>query len=274
MTRSSPAMYKLSVVSGGKLALPRIHNRSATCKSVSCLTHDGSAFIVPFNNQLKVYSLETRQCIKTLKFANNEVLSSILDDESVQVVHIGLVMDDEMDKIIVYTNTKNVLVLKYKGKLLMEPKHWILDLPGELFMVTTNGEKLITVEQTGNSHKYELYQLKNESQISHLKTFENILLSTWSNNNQYLALVYLDEESKKQILIESLNDETDLKTFPVPSTSSSNTMNAQFVTSLAIDNNGEQLAIGFASGVINLINLPDLSHRLLKWHIDSVLSLS
>ncbi|CAI4861051.1 CRB_1a_G0054750.mRNA.1.CDS.1 [Saccharomyces cerevisiae] len=43
---------------------------------------------------------------------------------------------------------------------------------------------------------------------------------------------------------------------------------------MAIDNMGQQLAVGFASGVISIVSLADLQIRLLKWHIDSVLSLS
>lgn len=277
MPNSSLPMYKLSVVSGGKVALPRIHNRSATRKSVSCLTQDGSAYIVPFNNQFKVYSIDTRQCIKTLKFANNDILTSILDEPSVEVVHIEPIIDDEMDKIRVYTNTAKVVILKYKGKLATEIKTWSLNITGELFAVLGDGKKLLTVQKTGNSYRYDLYEnveeKEEESEVKHLETFENVLLSTWSNNNNYLALVYLNQETKKHVLIKSMVDNSSVQNFPVPSTTSSTTINSHFVTALALDNDGQQLAIGFASGVINLINLPDLSHRLLKWHIDSVLSL-
>ncbi|CDO93584.1 unnamed protein product [Kluyveromyces dobzhanskii CBS 2104] len=270
-------MYKLSVVSGGKVALPRVHNRSATRKSVSCLTKDGSAYIVPFNNQFKVYSIDTRQCIKALKFANNDVLSSIFDNDSVEVVHIELVNDDDMDKIRVYTNTGKVAVLKYKGKLATEIKNWTLDITGEVFAVLADGKKILTTQQTGNSYKYALYDLIEEEegkfQVNHIETFENVLLSTWSNNNLHFAAVYMNQDSKKSVLVKSLVDNSVTQNFPVPSTTSSTTMNSHFVTALALDNNGEQLAIGFASGVINVINLPDLSHRLLKWHVDSVLSL-
>lgn len=273
MDKNSLPMYKLSVVSGGKLSLPRIYNRSATCKSVSCLTHDGSAFVTPFNNQIKVYSIETRQCIKTLKFVNNEVLGSALNDDSVQIVHVGLVMDGSQDKIIIYTNDGKCMTLNYKGKLINVPEVKLLDVPGEVLKVTKHGNRLITTEATGNTYKYNLYELKNDTELTHLKTFQNVLLSTWSNNDSYVAIVYLNEDSKKQIAIESLLEGSNEKSFPVPSTSSSNTTNSQFISSLAIDDKGQQLAIGFASGVINLINLNDLSHRLLKWHIDAVLSL-
>ena len=275
MATSGLDMYKLAVVSGGKVALPRIHNRSATRKSVTCITPDGSAYIVPFNNQLKVYSITARQCIKTLKFANNEVLNSIFDDESVSVVHIEAVEDEEMDKIKIYTNTSKVVILKYKGKLDVEVVSLTLDITGELLAVLGNSSRLITVEQTGNSHRYNVYAnvSSSSSNVTLLESFDNVLLSTWSNNSLYIAIVYKSQECKKQILIKSLLDDSVSQNFPVPCTTSSSTANSQYVTSLALDNNAEQLAIGFASGVINLINLPDLSNRLLKWHIDSVLSL-
>ena len=83
--------YKLGVVSGGKLVLPRATNRSCSSKLVTVLTHDKTSVIVLFNNQIKVYSLETGQCVKTLKFANNEVLSRLfLGPQAASICYMAL----------------------------------------------------------------------------------------------------------------------------------------------------------------------------------------
>lgn len=275
--------YKLSVVSGGKPILPRNINRSSCNKAVTCLTHDKSSYIVPFNNQVKIYSIETRQCIKTIKFANNETLSSVFRSDEVVIVHIALgdasiVEETSNDKITIFTNTGHVVVLNYKGKLTESPKMWQISFADEqekLFKVFQRDSvlKLLTVTNgSAACFTYKLYSFENK-QTEYIKSYSNIILSTWSANDKYLCLLTKSSEGKKSLCIEPVFDGSASKEFPLPSTSSSTSTNANFVTTIAMDNNCEQVAVGFASGVINLISIGDLSNRLLKWHIDAVLSL-
>ncbi|SCV05759.1 LANO_0H14554g1_1 [Lachancea nothofagi CBS 11611] len=288
--------YKLGVVSGGKVVFPRAENRSCSGKTVTLLTHDQTAVIVPFNNQLKVYSLETRQCVKTLKYANNEQLTKLfLAQGSAQVSHIALGDVTRQDsaeetkerEVSVFSSCGHVAVLNYKGRLVEEPK--ILNLganfqPGEtvikVFQDPEHNElKVLTsLQESSASYTYRLFDYRRSEQaLVECQTFQHVLLSAWSANDRYLCVLVRDLNSKRNLHIQPLFSESDneVQTFPLPSTTSASTTstNSHFATSMALDNDCSQLAIGFASGVINLINLQDKSSRLLKWHIDSVLSL-
>ncbi|AMD22726.1 HHL044Wp [Eremothecium sinecaudum] len=280
--------YKLAIVSGGKVSISRAENRSSTHKIVVSLTHDEDNFIVPFNNQLKIYSIETRQCVKTLKFSNNSVLNEIFcTDDRVSVMHIALgdvSMEDDSqtkDKITLFSSNNHVIVINYKGKLVDEPKHWKLEFPNpeeSVFKVFTddNGRttKLCTVfENSSSTYTYNIYSYSS-GEVEHIKSYEGVLLSTWSKNDRYIGFLIKGENGKKQVILESLQDKNFTKTFPLPLVNASSSKNAHFVTSMALDGTGEQLALGFASGVISLVNTGDFSTRLLKWHIDSVLSMS
>lgn len=278
--------YKLSIVSGGKPILPRVTNRSSTNKTVSALTHNQENYIVPFNNQLKIYSIDTGLCVKTIKFINNDILAKIFSGDNTFAIHISLgecfSEDQACDKVTIFTNTGSVVVLNYKGKLIDNPRHWSIELPNKgeqifkVFQNNLNVLKILTVFQESSSKfTYNLYSYVSH-ELKYIKTYSNVLLSTWSSNDKFIGFLQKNNEigSKKIILIESIVDnEPFQKVFPLPHCSSSLSSNAQFVSTMSLNNNGDQLALGFASGVINLINISDLSNRLLKWHIDSVLSL-
>ncbi|EDO17176.1 hypothetical protein Kpol_1072p46 [Vanderwaltozyma polyspora DSM 70294] len=302
MTQSSAVnqQYKLSVVSGGKPILPRYANSSSLNKSVTCLTHDLLNYIVPFNNQLKIYSIETRQCIKTIKFANSDLLMSIFSDDDTFVtdIKLGNIVDtsngnaiDVNDKdITIFTNHGYIVVLQYKGKLLENPLNFKLDLNDGEFVSKifqdeeTGATKVLTTKQSdikSSLFTYNLYSLSfndNKLQSKLDRSFENTILSTWSTNDKFLALLH-ESEGKKQLSIASVFDVLEeVKSFPVSSilsaTTSTGSANSRYVTSMAIDNTNSQLALGFASGVITIVDVSDLKTRLLKWHIDSVLSLA
>lgn len=292
--------YKLSVVSGGKPVLPRSSTTSSCNKGNACLTLDQLNYIVPFNNQIKIYSIETRQCVKTLKYANNQLLSELFDNEDTVVAHISLgdiTCEDfskrEQEKqITVFTNDGSVIVLNYKGKLVDSPKllHIKLEedeIVSKVFESEENSLKLLTTRLSTlnrSQYTYKLYGLKPkseaelETELEH--TFENVILSTWSTNDKYLAFLY-QKGSKKELNVHSIFETSLRKEFSLqsifasqnPSSSSSSSANSRYVSSMALNSNGSELALGFASGVINLINVSDLQGRLLKWHIDSVLSL-
>lgn len=288
--------YKLSVVSGGKPLLPRVTNRSCCDKGLGSLTRDELSYIVPFNNQIKVYSIETRQCVKTLKFSNNECLSKVFVEENAAIADICLgdvtrkdVQNHEEDKqLTVFTDDGRLLVLNYQGKLVDRPKLLQLNLgEGEtickVFLSENGDSKLLTAQgfsENGSEFTYKIYDLSFEGDEIELKletTFENVILSTWSFRGKYLAFLCL-VENKKYIKIHSTFDSSVRNSFPLNSvsqhqSSSSSSANSKYVVSMAIDSSGSQLALGFASGVISVIKVSNLQERLLKWHIDAVLSL-
>ena len=85
---SSIENYSVSLVSGGKLQTPFIYNHNDieyTSKydllnnSFNFYTDsDRDYSIIPFNNMIRLYCINTRQCMKTIKFNNNKVLERIL----------------------------------------------------------------------------------------------------------------------------------------------------------------------------------------------------
>lgn len=289
--------YKLSVVSGGKPVLPRSANKSSCNKGIACLTYDELSYIVPFNNQIKVYSIETRQCVKTLKFANNQCLSDVFVKDQARIAHISLgdITSEDASKrqedreLSVFTDDGRVLVLNYRGKLVDSPKLLQLKLEQDesvckVFQSADQTLKLLTSRNSSTScteYSYKIYRLsfQDEAQLTLEESFDNVILSTWSSKDEILGLLQ-KSDGKKIIQIYSIFDEHLRKSFPLSSIfasqnqlSSSSSTNSKYVTSLAIDPAGEQLALGFASGVINVVTISDLQGRLLKWHIDSVLSL-
>lgn len=286
--------YKLSVVSGGKPVLPRTSNKSSCNKGIACLTPDELNYIVPFNNQIKVHSVETRQCVKTLKYSNNKTLSDVFVKDQATIAHISLgdvtcedVSQRKEDRdLTVFTDDGRILVLNYKGKLVDSPKLLRVKLETaeavcKIFSSENNGLKLLTSKSGTSGYTYKLYDLKfqDEPLLKLEETFEDVVLSTWSSNDKHLAFL-IKSDNKRVIKIHSLFDDNLRKSFALSDIfasrnqlSSSSSTNSKYVTCMAIDSRGEQLALGFASGVINVVSVPDLQGRLLKWHIDSVLSL-
>ncbi|KAL3232220.1 NET1-associated nuclear protein 1 [Nakaseomyces bracarensis] len=285
--------FHLSLVSGGKPSLAR----SAACnKSTILLSDDLTHYIVPFNNQIKVYSTETRQCVKTIKYPNHEVLNTVFCNDDATIIHISmgdiLAGDNNEDHISVVTSNGHVLVLNLKGKLVESPKHVTLEIAtGEIVtkVLSNAGSeyKLLCHSRLDNNlYNYRLYDcgFSNDAvTLQETKVLNNVQLINWSNNEQFLA--YLAEEypensnkSKKFITSVSVFDESLESKFELnsvlPSGNISQSSNARNISTLAIDNEGAQLALGFVSGVITIVQIEDLQIRLLKWHIDSVLSLS
>ncbi|CAB4252742.1 Nan1p [Maudiozyma barnettii] len=300
--------YQLSVVSGGRPILPGVNNGTSCEKNISILTHDQQGLIVPFNNQIRIYSLETRQCIKTLKYANSPVLATIFDNKKLtQRINItGIMLGDvtgedptmrQQEKFItIFTNLGQVIVLNYKGKLTDSPKLYQLELDSEkdekLLKAFDNGKDqlrvMTTLSSNGSLFDYKLSTLKfpKEStdavKLIESETYNNVLLSASSKDENVFALLYKDtnDNNQRHILVESIFSKALKKDIALESvlhisqnTKNNQNVNARFVSTMAIDNSATQLALGFASGVISIINLSDLQSRLLKWHIDSVLSL-
>ncbi|KAH3902289.1 related to NET1-associated nuclear protein 1 [Saccharomycodes ludwigii] len=308
--------YNLSVVSGGRLTLSRAQF-NCSYNHVSYLTSDSKHYIVPFNNMIKIYSMETRQCVKTFKYLNNPVLSELVSSSSSNRVEIiDIDFERENDNIVFYTSTFKKIVMQYTKK--KSPKQEISDNlvvdysnkfdtnvstlvkvfnnnnSGLLFLVH---EKDTTVKKGGNGF-LNVYKLDNnnnngtnESHISIKKWNEGeVILNTWSNNEQYLLVLTKTscsspDNNKKLLHIYNLHDvEAAELVIKVPETKVSQSSNAHYITTMAINNTASQIALGYASGVITLITLNNKSNigeeidnlqiRTLKWHIDSVLTLN
>lgn len=346
--------YNLSLVSGGKPFLPNFSLPSINNKNISILTNDKKNFISIFNNQLKFYSIETSNCIKTIKFNNNDKLFNILNKENiVSILPIDITTttttntntnttqgkDDNnavevedmasQSKITVITENGNIIILNYKGKLADQNLsfHRINNLSTtnekivKVFNVGLNNNtfKILTVSNDSkesaptdikkkstqhnnndNTINYKLYDLNIENShdfnINKIWSLDNVILSNWSNSESTIIALYQDlskiENGKKIVVFDLLNlteifkhnlnqiinDNINNSNNNTATTSNSSTIN-KFVSSLAVDNLNEKIALGFASGVITLIDIKinaikDLNIRYLKWHIDSVLSLS
>ncbi|CCF59677.1 hypothetical protein KAFR_0H02680 [Kazachstania africana CBS 2517] len=285
MTHSSVSQkYNLAVVSGGKPMLPRAHRDSTSCnKNISILTDDRKYFIVPFNNQIKIYSVETRQCTKTLKFSNNPLLARVFqDNKDVFVVNILLgditATSHEEDRLItLVTNAGHIIVLNYKGKMVENPKVLQLNHSDVSKIFFDNDIKFLTTKTTSNSLQYYTFhslrfQEDDKVTTTEEKSFENVILSSWSSNNKFISIL-LKENNEKHVIVYSISEQTVRFQFPLATINTSASF-SNFVTSMAIDNTCTQLALGFASGVVTVTNLIDMKPRLLKWHIDAVLSLN
>lgn len=278
--------YKLSVVSGGKVALPRAANPSHSNKSIACLTPDLLNYIVPFNNQVKIYSTETRQCVKTLKFSNSPQLLEIFEKENAQLADISLKLSPEENDLTLLTNDGRIISLNYKGKLTSNPTILRVNLEdgesvSKVFENSDNSFKLLTskIGSYGSVFTYKLYdlQVKKDSIETNLEyTLNDVILSTWSNNSKFMACLF-QRDNQRHVQIYSIWDKQALKEFPLQSISAMHhptaSQSSKYVSSMAVNSSGSQLALGFASGVVNVLNVSDLQSRLLKWHIDSVLSL-
>ncbi|KAL6944987.1 hypothetical protein ACO0QE_002430 [Hanseniaspora vineae] len=307
--------YSLSVVSGGRLRYPRAFE--STCSFNKCsnnhngyLSKDCRHYIVPFNNMLKVYSLETRQCVKTFKYLNNQTLQNIFDNnenKDIEIVHIDFeITDQNEERLVLYTNYFQKIDLKYRGKLeYSEP------LKVEQLRKPEGASKLIKVfanallVETPDFLQIFANSLEQESESSSFEPLRSFPLNTlskycWSNNEQQLCVisqVSINDDSKKgskkatknkhkkknangqlkKITTLNLDDLKQIMEYTISNTTQSQSVNATFISSVAINNEADQVAIGFASGVINLLTLSNdepPSTRLMKWHIDSVVSLA
>ncbi|CCC69135.1 hypothetical protein NCAS_0C01450 [Naumovozyma castellii] len=299
MTQSSPTVsqkYKLSLVSGGKPILPRASFQSSCDKNIACLTNDQLNYIVPFNNKIKIFNVETRQCIKTLKFSNNKSLAELFTTTSIAHIALGDLTQEENkleDKFItVFTKDGHVIVLNFKGKLVESPKILNLNLIEKnemIYKVFQSAEnpssiKILTIKGNGTNtiSNFHLYQVQQDFTLQEpQETFNNVILTTWSSNDTILVLLSQTNATEKTIHIESIFDDSCQRDIPLDSIISKEatknlSSTSKYISSMAIDNNANQLALGFVSGVINIVSLDDskLQSRLLKWHIDSVLSLS
>jgi NET1-associated nuclear protein 1 (U3 small nucleolar RNA-associated protein 17) len=242
--------YRVSLVGGGK---PLAHG--------SLLARDGRHFIVPFNNQLRVFFITTRQCIRSLKFnAENKInLSGLID----------LKQDLENQNLVwAFLRSGEVLVINWKEKVpdvVVKRSQIPLNKDDCVLRVgkfTKDEVVVITGKNSAKPHTRNIiqYHIAN-GETTTLASIKNVLLFSISMDTSKYAFLSKNDATKDLHTVD-LNNLEKKQTHPF--------QYKAFVTALAISNDSI-IAIGTSSGGIHII-LENLT-RLLKWHIDQVKSL-
>lgn len=252
--------YKASVVAGGK-PLP----------SGGIFLSDGLHYVAPFNNQLRVYFMTTRQCIRSIKFNSTNNISL---DQGLS----GLKQDTTDSNLLwVFLTSGDVLIINWKDKttsvVVKDFKLYESEAVLKVLKLTNDGQIIaITGKVSNKAHTKNIVKFtrtsgsETEYQSEVLASVKNVSLFNTSNNNNKLVFITKSEDG---VLVTTI-DITNIDKLHKQTTTFSY---KQAITSLAI-NNDSTLAIGLQTGVIHLIQATDGTSRLLKWHIDQVSTLS
>lgn len=323
---SSIENYSVSLVSGGKLQTPFIYNHNDieyTSKydllnnSFNFYTDsDRDYSIIPFNNMIRLYCINTRQCMKTIKFNNNKVLEQIFLNSSFvenTIIYSNVINIDQINFIELVSKNGKIVYVPLDRRIDYDTDIKALDIEfinndnKNLLITQVLNDNIVLLEDDSKSNFYIGTRINEEDSVKIVikKTIakEQLITYSWSNNKSNLLIIKKSEndikrqkESKKskknnsqatyntvdcsifttnQIDIEEpILDFTDIEI----NTSDSISKNSKIITQSTISNDLSKLAIGFASGVIQLISLSQADSttttQFLKWHCDSVLSLS
>ena len=242
--------YRVSVVGGGK---PLLHG--------GILAQDGRHFIVPFNNQLRVYFITTRQCIRSLKFnVENQIDLTGLVDLKQDLSNENLVW--------AFLVSGEVLVINWKEKVPeVVINRFTVELNKDDFVLRVSSFEednftLITGKNSPKPHTRNVVRFTpSKNQYETLTSIKNVLLFAVSQDSRKLAFLSESHEAKSVHIVNM--DSLDKKQ-SIPFA------NKNLITALAIANDCS-VAVGTRIGVIHIIL--DSFTRLLKWHIDEVKSL-
>ncbi|ODV86951.1 hypothetical protein CANARDRAFT_21931 [[Candida] arabinofermentans NRRL YB-2248] len=254
--------WKLNFSSGGRV-LP----------NGQAISPDGKYSIVLFKSQIRVYSLATRQSIRSIKLDID--LSNLIDVS---------ISDNHGSLIYLFTSSSKVLVINWKEKL-VNPIVDSFDLQIDSatygspvkfikFDESEDNFYFLTGKSTSSSqnqkvpHTRYVMKLSRDSDATELATVKNVVMHAISIDRSKLAfltnknqLVYVGIYGDEQVVIDK-----DVS-FPFRTA----------VTSLAVanDDNGI-IALGTISGIIQVIYVADKDkpQRLLKWHLDQVKALT
>lgn len=233
----------------------------------STFTADGRHYIVPFNNQLKVYFISTRQCIRSLKFnsTNNISFEKLVD----------LKLDSQNESLIwAFLANGEVLIINWKEKLInslvkkLKLENAKDDAVLKVISFSNDSFTVITGKDSNKPHTRNIIKFTQASESSEnyepetLSVVRNVILFSVSKSLSKVVLLSRTAETRTFTIID-LHKEDDKKTIPFPYKS--------FICSLAISNDGT-IAAGTTSGVIHLVY--ENASRILKWHIDQVNTLS
>lgn len=241
--------YRVSLVGGGK---PLPHG--------SLLAQDGRHFIVPFNNQLRVYFITTRQCIRSLKFnAANKIDLSELVDMKQDIDNENLVW--------AFLLSGEVLVINWREKVpdvVVKRYQIALQKDDSVLRVSQFKKDAVTVIRGKNSakpHTRSLVQFSPSTGESNvLISIKNVLLFSISRDSLQHAFLSKTNGQREIHIVSADGEQRLTHAFAYKA----------FISSLAVSNE-RTVAVGTSSGVIHLMT--ESMSRLLKWHIDQVKSL-
>ncbi|XBW35906.1 hypothetical protein QEN19_001481 [Hanseniaspora menglaensis] len=328
--------YSVSLVSGGKLTTPFIHksgDNDYEYTSKYDLLSNSFAFytdsqrdysVVPFNNMLRIYCSNTRQCVKTIKFNNNKTLENeLLSKNGVflesHIVTSNIIFIDNLKFIELVLKNLRVIYVPIDRRIDYDSEMKVVQMTAESDLEFDNSSLVVTqslndnvflAEDAENLYICTKYSSENsEKLILQNKVEKETLVSySWSSNKSNILLITKsssDDETLKKKKSKSKGKKTGSSSnssykkinatifitnqieMTVPTleftdidinTSDSISKNAKIITQSTITNDLSKIALGFASGVIQLLTLQpsnnDVTAQFLKWHCDSILALS
>lgn len=255
--------YTLSMASGGKpVFLPY------SLASSSIFSQDGKYNLVFTSHQIRVYFINTRQCIKTIDIDLLGLVDVKLDLKNPNLVFL-------------YKSDGQILTVNWKDRL-SQPiiKVGEIELPHRLLMVIGKRKSHLYVVagkiekklNRNHIHTRYIYKINLKTQEIELVTeIDNVVKFNCSLDCNKLIFITSDHEAKifdLSLLYQSGNIEDliiEVLSFPFKSA----------ITSVAISNSSV-VAIGTSSGTIQILYgalIDEKPQRLLKWHIDQVNSL-
>ncbi|KAH3670548.1 hypothetical protein OGAPHI_001063 [Ogataea philodendri] len=220
------------------------------------LSPDSKFAIVPFKSQIKVYSLATRQSVRSIKvdIDFDTVVDSVLSETNPNLVYL-------------FTKTNQVVVLNWKEKLLspvVETHSLELPAPIVKFVRFGNSEDefyLLIGKSTAKPqpHTRSLLKVSKDSKHHEIMSLKNVTLFAASADRSTLAFL----TNKNQLYLQTNDNE--IEQVPISYKTQ--------ITSLAVSNTPSPIiALGTVTGIIQFFYVADTnkSQRLLKWHIGPV----
>lgn len=318
--------YSVSLVSGGKLQTPfnYNHNEIEYTSKYDLLNNsfnfytdsDRDYSIIPFNNMIRVYCINTRQCMKTIKFNNNKNLEHIfLNSSFVENTIIGssIIKIDDINFIELITKNGQIVYVPLDRRIDYDTDIKALDIEflnnedKKIVITQVLNDNVVLMEDEDKTNFYVGNRINEDNWVKIVikKTIpkDQLITYSWSNNKSNLLVIKKSQsdinkqkESKKSKKNNSHNTYNTIDCFifttnqidieePILkfenieiNTSDSISKNSKIITQSTVSNDLSKLAIGFASGVIQLISLNQTDSstitQFLKWHCDSVLSLA
>lgn len=318
--------YSVSLVSGGKLQTPfnYNHNEIEYTSKYDLLNNsfnfytdsDRDYSIIPFNNMIRVYCINTRQCMKTIKFNNNKNLEHIfLNSSFVENTIIGssIIKIDDINFIELITKNGQIVYVPLDRRIDYDTDIKALDIEflnnedKNIVITQVLNDNVVLMEDEDKTNFYVGNRINEDNCVKIVikKTIpkDQLITYSWSNNKSNLLVIKKSQsdinkqkESKKSKKNNSHNTYNTIDCFifttnqidieePILkfenieiNTSDSISKNSKIITQSTVSNDLSKLAIGFASGVIQLISLNQTDSstitQFLKWHCDSVLSLA
>lgn len=235
------ALYKLSKIIGGKL--PSVN---------PLFTQDKLHFIVLTSLNLKVYLLETKQCVTRIALDSSDITDIYLDedDESVWVVH----------------RSGKCEIYNWKTKQIVNRVDWQIPV-AKVVKLVSKARAIVLSEKFGSSSLVDLNLHEKEWQAMPIFTNNQTSSSLFAISNSLSYFAFYGSRKHEHIITVGQLDEN----FNMVSLKSIS--RTRPILSLAVSNAG-MVAAGSVSGVIDLYYDSDAIPRALKWHVDQVLALS